>query len=76
MKLLSKVPITAIVGVVSYGVDEVSFWACNAIGNLATSRWNRLNIIKGGGISSLLYLCSSPNQHLAIEAARALVMLT
>lgn len=67
--------VPALIGATRRGVQEVSFWSCSALGNLATSRPNRVEIICNGGMGALLGPCNSNNPALAVEAARALVML-
>jgi hypothetical protein len=63
------------VGVLKSGVNEVTVWACNALGNLATAGPNRISIIRSGGVTMLLGPCNSADPELAVEASRALVML-
>ena len=67
--------VAALIGATRRGVQEVSFWSCSALGNLATARQNRVKIICQGGMGALLGPCNSKNPALAVEAARALVML-
>lgn len=65
----------ALVGVLSNGVNEVTIWACNALGNLASAGQNRISIIRSGGVAMLLGPCNSTDAELAVEASRALVLL-
>ena len=67
--------VMALIGATRRGVQEVSYWSCSALGNLAMLRHNRVKIICHGGIDALLGPCNSQNPALAVEAARALVML-
>ena len=56
----------ALVGLFQGGVDEVTIWACNALGNLATAGQNRISIIRSGGVSMLLGPCNSADAELAV----------
>lgn len=67
--------IPSLVAATQKGVQEISFWSCSALGNLASLQRNRIKIICAGGVDALLGPCNSKNPALAVEAARALVML-
>jgi hypothetical protein len=67
--------LAALTGVLRQGVNEVTIWACNALGNLATAGSNRICIIRSGGVAMLLEPCNSTDPQVSVEAARALVLL-
>jgi hypothetical protein len=73
--VFKKKILTALTGALQKGADEVTIWACNALGNLATAGSNRICIIRNGGVIMLLGPCNSNDPLLALEAARALVLL-
>ena len=66
---------TEVIPTYQKGADEVTIWVCNALGNLATAGSNRICIIRNGGVIMLLGPCNSNDPLLALEAARALVLL-
>ena len=67
--------LAALTGVLRQGVNEVTIWACSALGNLATAGSNRICIIRSGGVAMLLGPCNSTDPQVSVEAARALVLL-